>query len=68
MALSLLALLIVRAEVPTRVGVPAVLLDEPVLLRRRGLVLAPIVPTVQNSVPGLDQLLRVVVGGSVEPD
>jgi hypothetical protein len=48
MALRLLALLVVDAEVPLRVLAPAVLLDELVLLRGGRLVLAPVVALVQD--------------------
>ena len=59
--LRVLGRLVVDAEMPLAVLAVAVLFDEPVLLRGRRLVLAPIVAFVEDHVPFPDQLLCVVV-------
>lgn len=49
---------VIDAEVPVRVFVPAVGVDELVLLTGRRLVLAPFVPFVEHHFPVLDVALR----------
>src|SRR5687768_13524612 len=67
-ALGVLRLLVVYPQVPLPVLTVAVLLDEPVLLGRRRLVLAPVVPLVEDDTSLRDQLRRVVVASLAQLD
>src|SRR5687767_2783382 len=58
--------LVVGAEVPAAVLRPAVLRDERVLFLRRGLVLAPVVASVEHELAVLDQRVCVLVAGPVQ--
>jgi len=62
--LRLLVGVVVDAEVPATVLGSAVLLDELVLLRRRRLMLAPIVAVVAHGLAVIDELLRVLEPGA----
>jgi hypothetical protein len=60
---------VVDAEVPAPVVLPSVLLDERVLLRGGGLVLAPVVAVVEDHpCLCLDELLGVLVGTPAQLD
>src|SRR5688572_3018318 len=66
MRLRLSVFLVVGAEVPAAVLRPAVLRDERVLFLRRGLVLAPVVASVEHELAVLDQRVCVLVAGLVQ--
>jgi hypothetical protein len=65
--LCVLVFFVVHAEMPARICGESVLLDVPVLLFCRRLMLAACISLVDNEFSLLDQRLRVVKGCPVQP-